>query len=212
MDIKKFERLSNMPLEKVAGTNDWYFSSKWTGDIYEAEEIISYGDEFEGTEMFLIHYPNGKVFMPLEKKKNVYIQSPVWDNGTIAVLTVDFDHKEISVYHFKASNCSLQSIANLPLSAVSDCYNLNLCLSPLTLYRHGADGRFEIIWPEKVSFMVEDTESLVHREGDVLYFSNWYEDPDYREEIKVRSVSTGEVVNHFPGVLYDMPDGTWWLL
>lgn len=212
MNIKKIEQLSSMPLDKVSGTNEWYFSAEWTGDIYEAEEIIQNGHEFEGTTMYLVRYPDGKVFIPIEKKTNVYIQHPVWDNDGIAILTVDFDCKEISVYHFNVNNCSLQRVIKLPLSSVTDCYNMNLSMSPLSLYRHGSDGLFEIIWPEKVSFMVNNSESLVYRDGDVLYFSRWYENPDYKEEIFVRSVHTGDVVRHFPGILYDMPDGTWWLL
>ncbi|WP_101696283.1 hypothetical protein [Clostridium minihomine] len=212
MNIKKIEKLSSMPLDKVSGTNDWYFSAEWTGDIYEAEEMLQRGKEFEGSTMHLIHYPDGKVFTPFERKKNVYIQRPIWDQGFIAVLTVDFNSKEISIFHVQPSDCSMQRIANLPLSSVKDCYNMHLSLEPLSLYRHGSDGEFELIWPEKVCFQVDASESLVHRDGDVLYFSKWYEDMDYREEICVRSVHTGEVVRQFPGILYDMPDGTWWLM
>lgn len=212
MNIKKIKSLSSRPLDKVSGTNDWYFSSEWTGDIYEAEEINSNGKEFEGTTMHLIHYPDGKVFMPLEKRKNVYIQRPVWDNDAIAILTVDFNCKEISIFHFKEGDGLLKCIAKLPLSCVTDCYNMHLSMSPLSLYRHGADGKFELIWPENVSFIVDNRESLVYRDGDVLYFSKWDENPDYQEEIYVRSVHTGEIVDRFSGILYDMPNGTWWLL
>lgn len=212
MKIRKIETLSNMPLEKVFGTNEWYYSAEWTGDIYEAEEMIQSGHVFEGTTMYLVRYPDGKVLMPLEKKKNVYIQRPIWDNDGIAILTVDFDDKEISVYHFNESSFFLKCITKLPLSSVADCYNMQLTMSPLSLYRHGADGMFELVWPEKVSFMLEDSESLIHRDCDELYFTRWYEDSEYKEEIYVRSVHTGEIIRHFPGILYDMPDGIWWLL
>lgn len=212
MKIKKIEGLASMPLDKVRGTNDWYFSARWTGDIYEAEEMLANGQEFEGTILYLIHYPDGKVHMPLDQKKNVYIQRPVWAHDGIAILAVDFDTKEIAIFRFKDDDHSLKCIVKLPLSCVADCYNIHLCTSPLTLYRHGANGDFQLIWPERVSFIVDDNESLVCREGDKLFFSRWYENPDYHEEIYLRSVYTGEIIENFSGILYDMPDGTCWLL
>lgn len=63
-----------------------------------------------------------------------------------------------------------------------DSYNLILYTSPLSLTRQSNDGTFEIIWPEKVSFAIDDSETFNFREGDKLYFNIWYEDPDYREE------------------------------
>ncbi|WP_313530484.1 hypothetical protein [Anaerotignum sp.] len=212
MEIKNIKELSSMPLDKIVGTNEWYYSAEWTGDVYEAEEMIENGNEFEGTNMYLIRYPEGKVVKPFERRRNVYIQRPVWNHDGIAFLLVDFVFSEIVVYHLNVDSYKMMCISKFPLSIVTDCYNLQLCMTPLTLYRHGADGRFELIWPERLSFVVEPNENLVHRDGDELYFSRWCENPDYKEEIYVRSACSGEVIRHFSGILYDMPDGTWWLM
>lgn len=212
MEIKNIKELSSMPLDKIVGTNEWYYSAEWTGDVYEAEEMIENGNEFEGTNMYLIRYPEGKVVKPFERRRNVYIQRPVWNHDGIAFLLVDFVFSEIVVYHLNVDSYKMMCISKLPLSIVADCYNLQLCMAPLTLYRHGADGQFELIWPERLSFIVEPNENLVHRDGDELYFSRWCENPDYKEEIYVRSACSGEVIRHFSGILYDMPDGTWWLM
>ena len=54
--------------------------------------------------------------------------------------------------------------------------------------------------------------SFDSREGDKLYFSRWYEDPDYREEVVVRHFPHGEIRELIPGVLMEMPDGQKWIL
>ena len=37
------------------------------------------------------------------------------------------------------------------------------------------------------------TESLIFRDGNDLYFSKWYEDPEYRENVVVRDIYTGMI-------------------
>ena len=49
-------------------------------------------------------------------------------------------------------------------------------------------------------------------EGNRLYTTVWYEDPEYREEVLVRDYETGEVLERIPGSLRQMPDGQRWLL
>ena len=42
--------------------------------------------------------------------------------------------------------------------------------------------------------------------------SEWYEDPDYREELLVRDYDTGELLERIPGSFRRMPNGQRWLL
>ena len=72
--------------------------------------------------------------------------------------------------------------------------------------------RFQVLWPEKADFPIHPAESFCCREGDKLYFSRWYEDPDYREETVVRRMPDGEILDSFPGSLLELPDGRQWLL
>ena len=60
--------------------------------------------------------------------------------------------------------------------------------------------------------MLEDRESFVLLDGDRVYTEKWYEDPDYREEVLVRDVETGKVLERMPGSLWPMPNGQKWLL
>ena len=105
-----------------------------------------------------------------------------------------------------------QEVVRLPLSAVKDCYNLILHPSPLSLTRQPNDGTFEIIWPEQIHFAISSRETLNFRDGDKLYFSIWYEDPDYREETLVRSAQDGMILERFSGDIRIMPNSERWLI
>ena len=80
------------------------------------------------------------------------------------------------------------------------------------LTRSAHDNQFQILWPERRDFAIEDHEIFGFLEGNRLYTSVWYEDLDYREEVLVRDFDTGEVLERIPGSLRSMPDGQNWLL
>ena len=72
-------------------------------------------------------------------------------------------------------------------------------MAPLRLY-----GRSRFVSP------IEERETLNFRDGDKLYFTVWYEDPDYREETVVRSVRDGSILDRYPGDIRIMPNGEKW--
>ena len=130
----------------------------------------------------------------------------------MVLLLVDFPKGEIHILAFHQTNGTTQQLAVLPLSIADDCCNLMLETSPLMLIRSGHDNQFQIIWPERRDFAIEDHEFFEFLEGNRLYTSVWYEDPDYREELLVRDYDTGELLERIPGSLRQMPDGQKWLL
>ena len=109
-----------------------------------------------------------------------YLGCPVYDNGAVALLAVNFHEGVIRILRFRGGET--QVVEQLPLFAVKNCYNLMLHTSPLSLTRQPGDNTFELVWPEQVRFAIEERETLNFRDGDKLYFTVWYEDPDYREE------------------------------
>lgn len=125
---------------------------------------------------------------------------------------MNFAKSKIHILRFLHQQEETQEVVQLPLSTVKDCYNLMLHTSPLSLTRQPDDGIFEIIWPEKTSFVINDRETLNFRDGDKLYFNIWYEDPDYREETLVRSLRDGKILDQFPGDICIMPNGERWLI
>ncbi len=200
-------------LQTVCGTYEWYWGMDYTGgDLYEAQELFEKGDII-CTHLYMIHYPDGKVYNISLGGKGRYFGVPVYDNGTIAILVVDFIKKVIEISHIKCEyngTINIIKMTELPLCSVEDCYNLRLHTSPLMLTRHTSDNYFEIIWAERIKFTVGKRESFQFREGNKLYFSTWYEYPKYKEEVIVRSLFDGSIVETFLGDVYIMPNGEKW--
>ena len=201
-------------LEPVQGSgHSWYFATDYlNGDLYEAEEIFKQGKEAVSNRLLLVQYPEGTVYEPLQSTANSYFGSLVYDNGAIFLLSVHFTEQIINIHRFDLNTKKTTAIEKIPLSAVDDCYNLMLQTSPLMLTRQSAENHFEIIWPEQVEFKIHPRESFVYRDQDKLYFSMWHEDPDYREEIIVRSLQDGQMIEKYNGSMKEMPNCEWWHL
>ena len=85
-------------------------------------------------------------------------------------------------------------------------------ISPLMLTREGDENIFEIIYPNKMQFQIGYNESFCFRKDDHLYFSAWFEDEEYREEVVIRDINTGDIIEKKAGAITVMPDGQVWLL
>lgn len=212
MRIIDIHGMTNMELVR-GETDEWYWAIDYIhGDLYEAEELFRQGHYVRSNRLYLIHYPDGTVYEPVPPVDGQYLGYPVYDDGYVVLLVVNFSESMIHILRFLHQQEKTQEVARLSLSTVGDCYNLILYTSPLSLTRQSNDGTFEIIWPEKVSFVIDDRETFNFREGDKLYFNIWYEDPDYREETLVRSLRDGTILERFPGDIRIMPNREWWLI
>ena len=211
--IKEIEMQGILSIDPLEGSPDWYWGTDYTsGDLYEAEELFRDGHPVVQNKLLFVHYPDGKVLQPVFAQKGQYLGRPIFYEGKLAILLVDFSREKIWILQADAAKKRTDVAAWLPLSTVEDCYNLLLSASPLMLARQGGDDKFQILWPEKTSFFIESSESFLFRNGDRLYFSLWHEDPDYWEETIVRHLKTGEILDRFPGSLRTMPDGQIWAL
>lgn len=200
-------------IEPLVGCNEWYWGMDYThGDLYEAEELFRDGHPVSQNKLLFVHDPDGRVVQPVVAQDGQYLGNPVYYDGRIAILMVDFPAGRIIVMQFDRALEHIIERRELPLSAVKDCYNLLLKTAPLMVTRQGSEDTFQIIWPEQVSFAIGERESFWVRRGDKLYFSAWEEDPEYREEIIVRKLETGEIIDRFPGSNMTMPDGRLWVL
>lgn len=200
-------------LEPLAGSSEWYWGTDYTsGDLYEAEELFRSGHPIRKNRLILVRRPEGTVYEPVHAKPGQYLGRPVYHNGQVVLLLVDFPQEKIHILIFRETDGTTEPLAMLPLSIVEDCYNLMLEASPLILTRSAHDNKFQILWPERRDFAIEDHEIFEFLEGNRLYTSAWYEDPDYREELLVRDYDTGELLERIPGNFRRMPDGQNWLL
>lgn len=213
LSIKRINTQGIVYIEPLDGSTEWYWGSDYTsGDLYEAEELFKHGHPVNQNKLLFFRYPDGKTVQPVVAKKGQYFGKPIYYNGRIIILAVDFPSETIKLIEFDDANNRTSLLANIPLSSVEDCYNLMLKESPLMLTRQGSERTFQIVWPEKKSFEAGNTESFLARRGEKLYFSAWYEDPDYREEVIIRNMETGEIVDRIPGGLTVMPNGQIWIL
>ena len=205
-------------IEHVPGaTDEWYYGIEYEhGDLYESEDIFKAGNQIKGRTLRLVHYPDGDVFDPVPKTEGCYSEKPIFFEDSIYILNVNFEKSLIQIIRFECREHKTSIHAELPLSETKDCYNLLLHTAPLSLTRQGFDNEFQIIWPEKVTFKMDDHDSFFLRDGDKLYFNRWYEEGegvDYRywEETIIKDLD-GNVLETFPGDVMVMPNGELWHL
>lgn len=211
MDIKDINVSGITYLHAMEGTDQWYYGlDHLSGDLYEAEELYGLGWEVKGSSLFLVKYPEGDVFNPVKKKKNTSLGQPVYYKGVISFPEVDFECAVVKIHSFDCGSCQTSTVAQVSLKEIEDCYNLRVCVWPLTLIRSDNKGNLDIIWPQKKHLEVTLREALDFRDDDKLILSRWQEDPDYREETVIRDFNTGEILKVIPGNIMLMPDGSQW--
>ena len=210
--IKRIDTGGISYLEPLEGSGGWYWGTDYTsGDLYEAEELYRGGHRINQNRLILVRYPEGRIAEPVKAKPGQYFGRPAFDGNAPVIMLADFPAGELRLIRYDDTTGSADTIVAIPLSRVEDCYNLMPRVSPLCLTRQTGE-RFQIIWPDEADFAIEPRDSFCFRQGDRLYFSRWFEDPDYREEVFVRRFPDGEVIDRFRGSLNAMPDGSWWLL
>ena len=199
-------------LQPLTGSSDWYWGTDYTsGDLYEAEDLYRDGHRISSNRLILVHYPDGRVEEPVTAKEGQYFGIPAYDGTDPVLLLADFPSGEIRILRYHDESRTVTPIAVLPRSAVADCYNLILHQHPLCLTREQGE-HFQVVWPDSADFTVHPAESFCFRDGEELYFSRWYEDPDYREEVVVRHFPDGKILRTERGAINAMPDGSEWIL
>lgn len=215
MKFIKIEGLQDAYPERIDGTSEWYYCKMAKNcfcDLHEAEEIVKAGHVYEGMNCVLIHFPDGKVFRPFETRQNVYVDAPVFWDGKLYFLVVDFSKRWIEIIAVNTRSYEKNVVAGVSLEEVEDCYNLMLRVAPVILVRDGNKNVLEVVYPEKKRFEIGNHEVMLFRDGNQVYFSDWYEDPVYHERTIVRDWNTGEVTESFEGQVCRIPNGDVWVI
>ena len=212
MKIIKTDGITN--INELENSGGWYWGTDYaSGDLYEAEELFQDGHEICCNRLLFLHHPDGQMAEPVKAKEGQYFGAPVFYDGQVYLLMVDFPAKKILISCWKPNTEIVTCVTELPLSSAIDCYNLSLHAGEsLMLLRQGGSEPFQIIWPEKAEFFVSGREGFCFRQSNRLYFSRWEEDPDYREEVVIRHFPTGDILEVLPGSLREFPNGQYWLL
>ena len=197
----------------MEGTTKWYWGTDYIhGDLYEAEELFNNNHKIKSNTLLFVSYPDGKVIEPIKAQDGQYFGRPIYYNNNIIILIVDFNKQLIKLEQYDDITSEIVNIVSIPLSEVKDCYNLMLNTYPLMLTREGNENVFEIIYPNKIQFPIGNGESFYFRKDDHLYFSVWVEDEQYREEVIIRDINTGDIIEKKAGAITVLPDGQVWLL
>jgi hypothetical protein len=201
-------------IETLKGTQEWYWGTDYTfGDLYEAEELFCDHHPIKSNRLIFVHYPDGQVIEPIKAQDGQYFGNPIFTDGKIYILYVDFPKSTIHIVQYNDETNQIDPVVTLPLSQVKDCYNLAMIGAPLTLVRQDTEVN-QIIWPEQGEY-TNEREVLIARAGDKLYCCRWYENEDtyeYWEELIVRRYPTCEVLEVIPGTCITMSDGQNWVL
>ncbi|MCR5293736.1 MAG: hypothetical protein K6E30_00995 [Lachnospiraceae bacterium] len=209
--MRKMKTGSIQSLEPLYGSGGWLWGSDYTsGDLYEAEELYRDGHRISRNRLIFAD-PRGRIVEPLKASRGQYFGRPLYADGKIILLLADFPDDAVRLFSYDDGKEELTEIVRVPHSEFKDCYNLMPEKEPLMLSRQSHD-RFEIIWPEKAGFAISPQETFCFRDGEKLYFSRWYEDPDYREEVVVRQLPDGRITEVFPGAINFMENGEMWVL
>ena len=202
-------------LERLQGTTKWYWGSDYLhGDLYEAEEIFNNVHKIKSNKLLFVSYPEGDVIEPIKPFDGQYFGIPKYYDNHIIILLVDFNEQLIKIEKYNEITSEIKNIVSIPLDKVKDCYNLMLHTHPLMLTREGGEGDFEIIYPNETKFKVGSKESFYFRKDEYLYFSVWFEDEyeEYHEDVIIRDINTGKIIDRIKGSIISMPDGQVWLL
>ena len=122
------------------------------------------------------------------------MDSPVfWDN-VLYFLVVDFNEKIIQIVAFDTQDYEQKVVTEMSLDEVENCYNLRLDVAPILLVQDRKENCLQVYYPEDKRFKIGDHETLLFRDGNKVYFSQWFEDPDYHEMVIVRDWETGSEI------------------
>ena len=85
-------------LEPLPGSSKWYWGSDYaSNDLYEAEELFRTGHPIEKNRLALVRCPEGTVYEPVCTKPGQYLGRPVYHDGQIVLLLVDFPQEVIRI-------------------------------------------------------------------------------------------------------------------
>ncbi len=198
-------------LRRLEGSDLYYGIDHCGDDLYEARELYEDGHRFDRNRLLFVSYPEGITCEPLKAERGQYFNDPVFDEGNIFVLKVDFTCGKFIIYRGEKPE-ELNEFVELDMKKEEDCYNLRLVTSPVTLIKTSRDHVFHILWPLRSEFEIGIRESFDHRIDEYLIFSEWFEDPDYREEAVIRKYPDGERLWNHKGTIVRMENGQEWLI
>ena len=185
----------------------------------EVAEECGKGREYAGSKLCFFN-KTGKAYESIKQEKNVYLEAPVYDkaSNSFGILRYDFNKRILQAIAYKPDEESVEVIEEISLSEIDDLMNIRLIESPFMIVRNSMEeNAIEFLAPKRKIYL-EENESIEFVENEKMYSSKWNEDLldvldyGYGEEVIVRDLETGKILERYKGYLNRMPDGTAWLM
>lgn len=215
--MKRFEKITGNAIETICGQNRFAFSHSDIADFYDLLERLQYG-RYPGSVLRFYDLLTGKVYQPFDKQQNVLYSNPVYLENKYYFLQGDFSCKVIRLCRWDPDSC-LQQVTELPIEEVN-LYNLHIIGDSVHIVSQ--DEQFTCYYPQTFSFPLGSSESAIRIEGDKVYLTSWVEEGwdtekncatdryRYYDKLIIRDFD-GNLLSEEIGLLYQAPDGSWWL-
>ncbi len=212
--MKTFDLNGNTYLNRIEGSENFYYALDIPhGDLYEAYELYQLQKHTEGSLLYVIDAKTEELFIPFERRANTYHSNPVFTDGKIDVLSVDFRQESADLYEVDPKTKSVTIRLHYNLRDIVTTYNLMLHGVDLTLSSE-KDDILSVYYPVRRDIALTPHESFFFREGRTLYFADWWEDEEdnyrYYERTILRDLYSGVVINVMEGDIFFLPDGRRW--
>ncbi|WP_461868043.1 hypothetical protein [Faecalimonas sp.] len=217
--IKKFNSIDGRYIEKIYGQDRFGYAKSDFEDIYDLIEWSKLG-EYPGNELFFYDFEKGKVYKPFDKERNIVYGNPVFENHFLYFLQGDYVKKKVSLYRYFPERV-LEKVIELEMEEVN-LYNLTIIGDPLYVISQDAEDGFCCYYPNKISFPLNERESVVLIDDDKIYIERWIEEGwdeenncrtdkyKYYTEIVVKDF-LGKTIEKYIGCLNKHSNGEWWI-
>lgn len=212
MKIRTFKGYENVYPEKIDGTTQWYYGQ--CTPCAECYEVLEFCGNYPGTRLYLFCI-DGSIYEPVKQEKNVFLERPVYniERESLGFIRYDFRNEKMQLIEFQIKTKESGILTELPLSKAGDMINVRIVTDPYMVVKHNIhDDTVDFLWPIEKRYQFEENESLDFVHDNKLFTSKWMEDPDYHEEIIIREMDSGNIIDRKPGFLVPMPDGTKWMM
>ena len=213
MDIIRLPIIKGITPTLLDGTDRYAYALSDYADAWDLKDYQENGG-YQGSILYLHDLYENKVYLPFEKKRNVIYQTPLFYDGNIYFLQIDYDDQKINLYCFSI-NKELEKVTELSIDEVN-LYNIGLTGEGVHITSQ--DYTFKCYYPEKFEIKIEANESVICIDEDRIYINAWIEegvvndeitnDYSYYDKLLVKD-KKGNLISEEVGALTKFPDGKW---
>lgn len=217
--IKKFNKVDGRYVERIYGQERFGYSQSDFEDLYDLIKWAEQGG-YQGSELQFYDFYNGKVYKPFDKKRNVIYGNPVYAEKFFYFLQGDYGQKKITLYRYMPESV-LDAVKEFDIEEVN-LYNLKIIGTPVHIISQGDEEGFRCYYPEKISFPLQEQESVILIEDERIYLEKWVEEGwddendcaqdtyQYYSKIIIKDFS-GNTISEEIGCLNQSANGDWWI-